>query len=153
MRQLMARFAYVHAMLVALALCASCQAHESPAPSAAADSPAPAGQLRRSSAIPVEVVFEDGQYRLLRGGQPYEIKGAGIGAGNLEAFAAHGGNSFRNWRDRDAEDGLRILDRAHQLGLTVSMCIPIGRERLGFDYDDAGAVARQFEFARSEVLR
>jgi hypothetical protein len=33
------------------------------------------------------------------------------------------------------------------------MCIEIGRERLGFDYDDEEAVARQLEFARNEVLK
>jgi hypothetical protein len=152
MRQRTRQLTRVHTILVALALCTSCQQYAQSAPGTAAPA-APAIQPQESGAIPVQIVFEDGQYRLLRGGQPYEIKGAGIGAGDIEAFAAHGGNSFRNWRDRDAEDGLRILDRAQQHGLTVSMCIPIGRERLGFDYDDEEAVARQFEFARSEVLR
>ena len=33
------------------------------------------------------------------------------------------------------------------------MCLPIGRERHGFDYDDPDAVRRQYEFARQEVLR
>jgi len=154
MRPLTRRLTRVNAILVvALTLCTSCEQHAQHAPGSAAQSPAPASQSRKSGAIPVQIVFEDGRYRLLRGGQPYEIRGAGIGAGDIEAFAAHGGNSFRNWRDRDAEDGLRILDRAQQHGLTVSMCIPIGRERQGFDYDDEEAVARQFEFARSEVLK
>jgi hypothetical protein len=104
-------------------------------------------------AVPVKIVNENGRYRLYRGDQPYAIKGAGISDGDIEAFAAHGGNSFRNWRDSDRQDGLRILDEAAKYGITVAMCIPIGRERLGFDYDDREAVARQFEMARSEVLK
>ncbi len=112
-----------------------------------------AGQPPGSGAIPVSIVEHEGRYQLLRGGQPYVIKGAGIGHGDVASLAAQGGNSFRNWRDFDASDGLPILDEAARHGLTVAMCIPIGRERHGFDYDDAEAVARQFEFARSEVLR
>jgi hypothetical protein len=107
-------------------------------------------QLAGNGPIPVTLVEHEGRHKLLRGGQPYEIKGAGIEHGDIERFAAHGGTSFRNW---DSEDGLRVLDEAVKYGVTVSMCIPIGRERLGFDYDDEEAVARQLEFARSEVLK
>lgn len=114
---------------------------------------ASSGQPSDGGAIPVDIVEHEGRYTLLRGGQPYAIKGAGIGHGDIASLAAQGGNSFRNWRDFDAPDGLLILDEAARHGLTVAMCIPIGRERHGFDYDDAQAVARQFEFARSEVLR
>jgi hypothetical protein len=111
------------------------------------------GQSSDSGAIPVTVVEHEGRYRLVRGGQPYAIKGAGIQGGDIERFAAHGGNSFRNWRDSSSRDGLAILDEAEKYGVTVAMCIPIGRERHGFDYGDEAAVARQFEFARSEVLK
>jgi hypothetical protein len=100
--------------------------------------------------IPVTVVERGGRYMLLRGGQPFTISGAGIDGGNIESFAAHGGTSFRNW---DTRDGLRILDEAARHGVTVAMCIAIGRERLGFDYDDEEAVAQQLEFARNEVLK
>lgn len=105
-------------------------------------------------AIPVEIVEVDGGYRLLRGGEPYEIKGAGIEFGNVEALAAHGGNSFRTWRtDNGRASGQEVLDRAAALGVTVAMCIEIGRERHGFDYDDEQAVAAQLEYARGEVLK
>lgn len=106
-----------------------------------------------SGAIPVTIQESEGRYQLLREGQPYLIKGAGISNWNVASLAEQGGNSFRNWRDSNSPDGLLILDEAARYGLTVAMCIPIGRERHGFDYDDAEAVARQFEFARSEVLR
>jgi hypothetical protein len=106
-----------------------------------------------SGAIPVEVVRDGDRWTLVRGGQPYVIKGAGTNGGNVAELAASGGNSFRNWRDVGSPDGLPVLDEAQRLGLTVAMCLPIGRERHGFDYDDPEAVRRQFEFARSEVLR
>jgi len=104
-------------------------------------------------AIPVEVVRDGERWTLLRGGQPYVIEGAGTNGGNIAELAARGGNSFRNWRDFDSPDGLPLLDEALSLGLTVAMCLPIGRERHGFDYDDPEAVRRQFEFVRQEVLR
>jgi len=100
--------------------------------------------------VPVSLVENEGRYTLLRGGQPYEVKGAGIEFGDIERFAAHGGTSFRNWNTRD---GLRVLDEAQRHGLTVAMCIAIGRERQGFDYDDEEAVAQQLEIARKEVLK
>lgn len=117
---------------------------------ACADEPAPA----TGSAIPVEIVEIDGGYRVLRGGEPYEIKGAGIEYGSVEALVAHGGNSFRTWRtDNSKETGQQVLDRAAALGVTVLMTIEIGRERHGFDYDDEQAVAAQLEYARGEVLK
>jgi len=107
-----------------------------------------------SGAIPVEVVSIDGEYRLLRGGEPYRINGAGLEFGNVEALARRGGNSFRTWRtDNGRATGREVLDRAAELGVTVAMCIEIGRERHGFDYDDEQAVAAQLEFARGEVLK
>ncbi|HKJ17808.1 MAG TPA: glycoside hydrolase family 2 TIM barrel-domain containing protein, partial [Xanthomonadales bacterium] len=110
--------------------------------------------------IKVEIIRVNGGYQLLRDGQPYEIKGAGIDrpkgvdpdGADLAKFAAHGGNSFRNWRDQVETDGLAILEDAQKHGLTVAMSIPVGRERKGFDYDDEEAVARQLEYARGEVL-
>ena len=113
------------------------------------------GRAKPSSGgpIPVTIVEEQGRYTLMRGGKPFWIKGAGTNGGNIGILAGYGANSFRNWRDTDSPDGLPILDEAAKHGLTVAMCLPVGRERHGFDYDDEAAVARQLEFARSEVLR
>lgn len=108
------------------------------------------GERAREGVVPVEVVQRDGGYQLLRGGRPYEIKGAGVGYEGLASLAEHGGNSARTWSTEGAQ---RFLDRAAELGLTVILCIDIGRERLGFDYDDRDAVAKQLEFARQEVLK
>ena len=128
--------------IAAMVLCSSSQA----------DGPEPANSSS-GGPIPVTIVEEQGRYTLMRGGEPYRIKGAGTNGGNLAQLAAHGANSLRNWRDPDSPDGFLILDEAAKYGLTVAMCLPVGRERHGFDYDDEEAVARQLEFARSEVLR
>lgn len=113
-----------------------------------------ANESTKEGAIPVALVVEDGRYQLLRGGQPYQIKGAGLEHSDVEDFVSHGGNSFRTWRtDNEGFTGQQILDEAERHGVTVAMCIDIGRERHGFDYDDEKAVAAQLEFARGEVLK
>ncbi|MFU8831857.1 MAG: glycoside hydrolase family 2 TIM barrel-domain containing protein [Wenzhouxiangella sp.] len=102
----------------------------------------------------VEIVRSEGRYELLRGGAPYRIRGVGMTSGDLAAFAAHGGNSIRNWTtdDLDVATGA-LLDEAHANGVTVALCLPMGSERHGFDYDDAEAVAGQLEAMRVEVLK
>ena len=108
-----------------------------------------------STTVTVEVVAGSGGYQLLRGGRPYEIKGAGMHANELAVFAAHGGNSLRTWgTGGDGVTGTAaLLDEAAKYGITVALCLDLGRERHGFDYDDEEAVARQLEYARQEVLK
>jgi hypothetical protein len=75
-------------------------------------------------------------------------------SGDLALFAAHGGNSIRNWTTDDRPIATRaLLDEAHANGVTVALCLPMGSERHGFDYDDAEAVAGQLEAMRVEVLK
>jgi hypothetical protein len=103
--------------------------------------------------VKVEIVEQDGKYRLLRGGKPYIVRGAGIDHADLEAFAAAGGNSLRTWAVDDGPEAPRqLLDRAHVLGLTVSLCLEFASERHGFDYNDEVAVAQQLEETRARVL-
>jgi hypothetical protein len=112
------------------------------------------GMSVHAHAIPVKVVEADGRYHLTRGGEPYEIKGAGLEFGEIGPFASHGGNSIRTWRTDNAKaTGLEVLNDAKNHGVTVSMCIEIGRERHGFDYNDEAAVAAQLEYARGEVMK
>ncbi|MGJ4803603.1 glycoside hydrolase family 2 TIM barrel-domain containing protein [Luteimonas sp. SDU82] len=100
----------------------------------------------------VRVVQHDGAWRLLVNGQPYQVRGAGLSGGDLEQLAARGGNSFRTWSTGTDETQVRaMLDRAHRAGLTVAMGLAVGKERHGFDYDDADAVARQLQRLRQEV--
>ena len=102
-----------------------------------------------AEAIPVELRQTDDGWQLLRGGEPYFIKGAG-GSRSLEQLAAAGGNSVRTW----STDGAgKILDEAHALGLTVTVGIWLGHERHGFDYSDENEVREQLERAREAVLR
>jgi hypothetical protein len=104
--------------------------------------------------VKVEVVKTDKGYELLRGGSPYRIRGAGMSSGDLAAFAAHGGTSIRNWTTEDGHVSTRsLLDEAHQHGITVALCLPMGSERHGFDYDDAEAVGAQLAAMRGEVLK
>ena len=109
-----------------------------PAPARAADGP-----------VRVEVVSHADGWRLLRGGEPYVIKGAG-GDGSLELLAASGANSIRTW---GADDLDSLLDRAHRLGLTVTVGFWLGHERHGFDYADRRQVAAQYESVRAGILR
>lgn len=104
----------------------------------------------QASPLKVEIVEADGKFALLRDDKPYRINGAGIEVGDLESFAAHGGTSFRTWT---TANGQEVLDRAHALGLTVSMCLPMVHERHGLDYDDPLAVAEQYERLKAEVLK
>lgn len=130
----------------AVLLCLLALGQSACAPVESAPTTAPAG------VVPTRIVESDGAWRFERAGQPYEVRGAGLEFGPMEALAAHGGNSFRTWRtDNGRMSGQEVLDRAHELGLTVAMCIEIGRERHGFDYDDREAVARQLAYARGEV--
>lgn len=106
------------------------------------------------SPVPVEIVQQDGRFLLLRDGQPYPVNGAGLEFSDIAVFASHGGNSIRTWRTDNAQfTGQQLLDEAARHNVTVGLCIEIGRERHGFDYDDEEAVARQLEYARGEVLK
>lgn len=103
--------------------------------------------------VKVEITGRDGKFQLLRGGKPYIVHGAGLAHADLEYFAEQGGNSFRTWSvDGGPKPAAQLLDHAHALGLTVSLCLEIIPERKGFDYDDSEAVARQLEQARAHVL-
>ena len=104
--------------------------------------------------IKVEVIETDAGYELLRGGEPYTIRGAGMALDDLERFAAHGGNSIRTWSTLDENQSAQeLLDNAHANGVTVALNLPVASERHGFDYDDAEAVAAQLASLRTEVLK
>jgi len=102
-----------------------------------------------AEAIPVELQKTEQGWQLLRGGEPYFIKGAG-GQHSLEQLAAAGGNSARTWGGDDIGP---LLDEAHSLGLTVTVGIWLGHERHGFDYRDEAQVAEQMQRARDMVLK
>jgi exo-beta-1,3-glucanase (GH17 family) len=104
--------------------------------------------------VNVEIVSTEEGFQLQRGGEPYVIKGAGMGLNDIANFAAHGGNSIRNWSTRnESYDTQDLLDVAHANGVTVALCLTMQAERWGFDYNDEDAVAEQLEVFRAEVLK
>lgn len=112
------------------------------------------GGKRSTSAARVEIVKTLGGFELHRNGERYDIKGAGLEFGDIESFARHGGNSIRNWTTRnDVETAQQVLDKAHANGVTVALCLPMGAEHWGFNYDDEETVAAQLERLRAEVLK
>ncbi len=95
----------------------------------------------------------DGGFTLLRDGKPYFIKGAG-GKDHLETLVACGGNSLRTWSTDSLEekvDGKRLVDRAQELGLSITAGIWIEHERHGFNYDDPAQVQKQRDMVRAAV--
>ena len=106
------------------------------------------------SPVKVEIVATERGYALLRGGEPYKVRGAGMVVDDIERFAAHGGNSIRTWSTTWAgQDTRALLDKAHAHGVTVALGLSMEPERQGFDYDDTEAVAAQLEVLRGEVLK
>lgn len=95
----------------------------------------------------VQLLQRDGQFELIRSGKPYVLKGVG-GETHLAELAAMGGNSIRTW----GVDNLgRLLDEAHQHGLTVCAGIWLGHQRHGFNYQDAASVRKQLEESLAAV--
>ena len=102
----------------------------------------------------VEIVKTDSGYQLVRDGEPYVIRGAGMGIDDIERFAAHGGNSIRTWTTVNADQDTRaLLDTAQKHGVTVALGLSMTAERHGFDYDDQDAVTEQLASVRKEVLK
>jgi hypothetical protein len=97
-----------------------------------------------SGPIPVKVEKTDRGYRLLRDGQPFFIKGVG-GRSYLDVVKASGGNSLRTWGEDDLEP---LLDRAQELGLTVTIGIWLGQPRQGCNYADPAFVRSETEKCR-----
>jgi hypothetical protein len=102
-----------------------------------------------TTALKVELRASAGNYQLYRDGKPYFIRGGG-GSGSMDLLAASGGNSVRTW---DTDDAGKVLDAAHQRGLSVMLGLRLGLERQGFDYDNAAAVQAQKEKIRAEILK
>ena len=90
----------------------------------------------------IEIKKEGERFKLYKDGEPYFITGA-VGWGFLDELTASGGNSLRS--------SARILDEAHQRGMTVLLNIRMKPERDGFDYNDEAAVREQYQNAQRIV--
>ncbi len=106
-------------------------------------------QSAQQNPVKVEIKKESGSFQLVRGGEPYFVKGAG-GSIYADRIAAYGGNSIRMW---DSRKGQQVLDTAQKYGITVLLGLDVARERHGFNYDDTVAVKKQLETLREEVLK
>lgn len=98
----------------------------------------------------VRIVQQDGKWSLLRNGEPYFIRGAVVIGGAqsaplLDELKRLGGNSAR------ASAGM--LDDLHRRGLTGFIGLPIGKARLGFDYNDREQVSKLESDIREIVTR
>jgi hypothetical protein len=105
--------------------------------------------LKEKGEIRVEIVKNDSGFKLIRGGEPYYIKGAG-GSQRLQTLVLSGGNSIRTWGTENAQ---AILDSAQHYGLTVCMGLWVTPERQGFNYNDATAIQRQRDRFRKSILK
>lgn len=116
-----------------------------------------AAEPRPQPGLPSEVrlvQLADSHWQLEVNGQPFFVRGAGAGGGSLATLAAAGGNAIRTWHgDRAAGRNGSQLDLALRSGLFVAYGLEVGRERHGFDYGNARAVARQLERLCDEVRR
>lgn len=90
-----------------------------------------------------------GENGLLRGGEPYFVKGAG-GGGSLKDLAERGGNSVRTWTTNGLAE---ILDQAQTLGLTVSAGIWLESECDWFSYRNPEHCAKQEARVREVVMK
>ncbi|MEI7766999.1 MAG: glycoside hydrolase family 2 TIM barrel-domain containing protein [Phycisphaerae bacterium] len=86
-------------------------------------------------------------------GQPYTVRGAG-GYERLAELRAAGANSLRLWHseDHDWVDIGKLLDQAHELGMTVMLGLEVKTAR-AFRYGDIVAKTEQLERLRKVVRR
>ena len=83
-----------------------------------------------SGASHVELKQSNGNYTLLKDGEPYTILGVG-GTTQLDTLAKYGGNTVRTW---DAEGIGPMLDEAEEHGISVVAGIWLEHQRHGLDY-------------------
>lgn len=109
-----------------------------------------AQELGKSKSIPVSLEKLDGQWKLLRSGQHYLVKGAG-GEGELELLKSSGGNSNRTW---GVDEGTQArLDEAHRLGMSVAVGIWLEHEGPDFDYSNQANVDEQYRKVIEAIQR
>ena len=105
--------------------------------------------------VPVEIVRgEDGRFQLLRGGEPYFVRGV-AGAENVAAVAAWGGNAVRTYSHEQLY-GFKTLDEAHELGVGVMIGIWLTQQGEGIDYSNPvykRRIAAQLENVKALVMR
>jgi hypothetical protein len=99
--------------------------------------------------VPVVVRKTAQGFQLLRGGQPYHLRG-GAGLQQFAQLRAIGGNTVRLW---SADYATPLLNEAQAQGLTVMMGLWLEPEGQYFTYYDPAMVRTQRERLRQQVLR
>jgi hypothetical protein len=99
-----------------------------------------------SAPVPVSVTVKEG---MIRGGEPYFVKGAG-GEKDLDRLAARGANSVRTWSTNELAT---TLDEAAKNGMTVSAGIWLESECSWFSYAKPEQCAKQTERVRQQILQ
>lgn len=98
----------------------------------------------------VYVSNKNGEYKFIKNGKLFNVKGAGCEFGNFELLAKCGANTVRTWRvDNGKETGEQVMEKAYKNGLMVLMGLEMGLQRHGFNYDDTILVNKQ----KSEILK
>jgi hypothetical protein len=95
----------------------------------------------------------EGTFQLIRDGKPFFIRGVG-GSNHLEQLTVLGGNSLRTWGIEEMEkqiDGKRLIDRAQELGIGLTVGIWLQHERHGFKYSDPAQLEKQRQAVRTAV--
>lgn len=109
-----------------------------------------AASVATAQPVKVEIRQKGDTFHLVRGGQPYFVRGVGYGGGRgagsrMTNIAALGGNSIRS--------GARSLDEAQAAGLTVTVGLNMPRKsNAQFDYEEPEHVQKQLEQTRAQVL-
>ncbi|MEE9318958.1 MAG: hypothetical protein V3U76_00785 [Granulosicoccus sp.] len=104
-----------------------------------------------TTASKVEIISTDGLYSLSVNGQPFNVKGVGMGfarARDIDSLVAAGGNAFRTWETDRLDEQLATAVASE---LMVLVGLDVKKELQGFDYNDAAAVARQFNKVTATV--
>ncbi len=100
---------------------------------------------------------DEGRHELQVDGRPYYIKGAGGFGQDLVVLKRAGANSLRVWADSQLHESeerrVKFLDKAYEMGISVTLGIWLGHERHGFDYRDPDDIARQRRHVAEVVAR
>jgi len=89
-------------------------------------------------------------YTLLYNSEPYSIKGVG-GDKHLDLLARLGGNTIRTWGVGPETE--KLLDKAHQNGIAVTLGIWLQHERHGFNYRNKDKLEEQRQIVLAAVER
>lgn len=103
--------------------------------------------LSAPAAVPVRVVEEGGAYRLVRGGKPFFVRGAG-GIEMASLLPKYGGNAARTWGSESAKADLETCRKA---GIVLQMGVWLPHQSEGFDYADPAKVEELRERVRGAV--